>query len=329
MISFHKIVKGGVEYRFDPLTGEESRLNPTRAKRIRSSLEGSSLEEFIRVSRENCPFCPERVEVITPQFPPSFCLEGRMRKGQSLLFPNLYPFAQNHAIAVLSSAHFLDLDQLTPELLIDNLIVVKDYLLFLNRQDKQARYPLFIFNYMPPSAGSIIHPHSQVMVETQPLPKVKEILEKSEAYFKKNKKNYWEEIIEMERELKERFIWENDSLALIASFAPKGFREVQFIFKGKSSFTKLDERDIDNFASSFSAVLRAYKRMGVGSFNLAFFSSAIDDDLPYFWLHAKLISRPFPRCIYTNDSGPMERLYGVWVIDTLPEEVASKIKEIL
>lgn len=40
----------------------------------------------------------------------------------------------------------------------------------------------------------------------------------------------------------------------------------------------------------------------------------------------KLISRPFPKGVYTNDTGPMERLYDVWVIDTMPEIVAEKLR---
>jgi hypothetical protein len=53
------------------------------------------------------------------------------------------------------------------------------------------------------------------------------------------------------------------------------------------------------------------------------FSSALDEPLPYFTLHFKLVSRPYPRNVYTNDSGPFERFYDIWVIDTLPEDVAA------
>ena len=39
---------------------------------------------------------------------------------------------------------------------------------------------------------------------------------------------------------------------------------------------------------------------------------------------SQLISRPYPKGVYTSDTGPMERLEDVWVIDTLPEELARK-----
>jgi len=43
-------------------------------------------------------------------------------------------------------------------------------------------------------------------------------------------------------------------------------------------------------------------------------------------LHAKLFSRPYPKGVYTSDTGPMERGYDVWVIDTLPEELAERVR---
>lgn len=49
---------------------------------------------------------------------------------------------------------------------------------------------------MPPSAGSIIHPHVQILVEREPLPMQSELLKKSEVYFEHNGQNYWEELTE-------------------------------------------------------------------------------------------------------------------------------------
>jgi len=66
--------------------------------------------------------------------------------------------------------------------------------------------------------------------------------------------------------------------------------------------------------------------MGIGSFNLLSYSGPLGKKLDYYSLHVKLFSRPYPKGVYTSDTGPMERGYGVWVIDTLPEELADRIK---
>ena len=68
-------------------------------------------------------------------------------------------------------------------------------------------------------------------METEPTPKVKNFIKRSEKYFNKNKRNYWQALIEFEKTMGQRYIGGSDTISLIASFAPRGFNEVQFIFK--------------------------------------------------------------------------------------------------
>jgi galactose-1-phosphate uridylyltransferase len=132
--------------------------------------------------------------------------------------------------------------------------------------------------------------------------------------------------VERERGLGERFIGESGSVSVLASFAPRGFREVQFIFRGVSSLAGLDDAQAADMARALRAVLMGYHAVGVGSFNLASFSAGVGEELEYFPLSFRLISRPYPAGVYTNDSGPAERLYDFRVVDTLPEEVADALR---
>ena len=325
-MEFRKFIRNGVEYRFDPLTHDQCRINPERARRVRQVSDKLELAEIVAKTRETCPFCPEHVEEKTPRLPREKWREERIRLGESLVFPNSSPFGENHAVGIISQAHFLDLDEFSVEMLRDNLIASKGYILSTHESDKEAGWPIYIWNYMPPSAGSIIHPHSQILVESEPLPVQALLMEKSRAYFDHHSKNYWEELIEQERKINERFIYQGDCLALIASFAPRGFNEVQFIFKELSSLAQLDERRIADFADCLTRALKGYKELGIGSFNLISFSGPIGKLVDYYRLSAKLISRPYPGGVYTGDTGPFERLCDAWVIDTLPEVVAEKLK---
>ena len=325
-MEFGRFIKNGVEYRFDPLTHDQCRINPERAKRVRQVGDTVELAEIVARTRETCPFCPERVEERTPRLPRENWREERIKLGESLIFPNSSPFGENHAVGIISQAHFLDLDEFSVEMLWDNLLASKRYILSAHESDKEAVWPIYIWNYMPPSAGSIVHPHSQILVESEPLPMQAELMEKSWAYFDHNSSSYWEELIEQERKIDERFIYQGDSLSLIASFAPRGFNEIQFVFKELSSLAELDERQISDFADCLTMALKGYKRIGIGSFNLISFSGPIGKSLDYYRLNAKLISRPYPGGVYTGDTGPFERLCDAWVIDTLPETVAEKLK---
>ena len=325
-MEFRKVIRNGVEFRFDPLTGDQCRINPDRAKRIKQSGGGAALGGIITRTRETCPFCLERVEEETPIFPKEICREGRMKLGETLIFPNLNPFGENNAVGVMSQAHFLDLDEFSPRMLEDNLLACKNYILSVHRKDKEAVWPVWMWNYMPPSAGSIIHPHAQILLEREPLPLQAKLLQKSQEYFEQNRQNYWERLLEQERKLKERFIYDNNSLSVIASFAPRGFNELQFIFNERSSLVELGEPQIADFADCLIKALKGYKKLGIGSFNLLTFSGPTGEKLDYYRLNAKLISRPYPSGVYTNDSGPFEKLCDTWVIDTLPEMVAEQLK---
>jgi galactose-1-phosphate uridylyltransferase len=90
------------------------------------------------------------------------------------------------------------------------------------------------------------------------------LLSKSKDYFQSTGRNYWEELIEEERELGERYIAENETLALVASYAPRGFREIQFVFKSANSFIDLNDDAIEDFAESLVKMLYGYKKWGGG-----------------------------------------------------------------
>lgn len=329
-MEFKKFFQGQVEYRFDPLSGRETRINPERAKRLKPAESGDGqLKEVIEKSRANCPFCPERIEEKTPVFPFEIGERGKIKRKETIIFPNLNPFGQNHAVGVLSDKHFLEINEFKEELIADNLLAAQEYFLSLQKADPEATWPIWVLNYLPPSAGSIIHPHTQILLEKRPVPELQILLGECIKYWAgSGQKNYWQDLIKREKEERVRFIGEIGLVTVMASFAPRGFNEVLFIVRERSSLNQLTEKDIVDFASALAKVLAGFKEMGVGSFNVVSFSDRIDSKREhYYWLNFRLISRPYPRGLYTSDTGPMERLYGVAVIDTLPEITAERVRE--
>ena len=157
-MNLQKLVKGYVEYRIDPLTSEQSRINLQRAKRIKQVESNVEREGIVSRSKSQCIFYPDQIEEHTEKFSIDICQAGRIKEGETTIVPNLYPFAENHAVGIITTEHFLDLDQFTEELLRDNLVTSRDYILSINTHNHKARFPTYIWNYMPPSAGSIIHP---------------------------------------------------------------------------------------------------------------------------------------------------------------------------
>jgi len=82
---------------------------------------------------------------------------------------------------------------------------------------------------------------------------------------------------------------------VFTSFAPRGFNEVQFVFPGVSGFTSLNKKQVDDFTEALVRVLAGYKSVGVGSFNLASYSAAVNENREDFWLCIKLFFSTFPK----------------------------------
>lgn len=316
-----------VEYRYDPLTGWESRLNQARATRVKQSqVAVGDVSTVVELTGKDCFFCPGAIEHGTSKFTPEFYREGRIERGECMLFPNLYPFAGHHAVATLSRSHYLELDGFTTRMLQDNIMASQEYVSLVHRRDAAARFPVWIWNCMPPSGASIIHPHVQVLVDHHPMRGLEEILRRSGEYCGEHGRTYWSDLIETERDTGERYIAEDGTLAVIASFAPKGNREVQFVFKKTSNLCELDESQVADFADAIVKALRCYKSMGVDSFNLITYSAPLGERAEHFRMGARIISRPVFRPLYTNDAGPLERFYGISVIESLPEDVARDMR---
>ena len=89
-----------VEVRWDPLTGHTSRVLGVPRGLMPPNEE--DLEAIARKTADGCPFCGDRLEARTPRFPADLHPDGRMRRGQAVLFPNLFAYSRFSAVSVYS-----------------------------------------------------------------------------------------------------------------------------------------------------------------------------------------------------------------------------------
>jgi UDPglucose--hexose-1-phosphate uridylyltransferase len=97
MFSVREVVtsRGTLQYRTEHHTGLRCRISPDRLKRqIDTSLCYPS-------NAEGCPFCRDAVMTVTPTFPDG----KRIIRGESVTFPNLFPFGEGHIVTVLTREH--------------------------------------------------------------------------------------------------------------------------------------------------------------------------------------------------------------------------------
>jgi UDPglucose--hexose-1-phosphate uridylyltransferase len=315
-----------LEYRDDPLTGSRTILNANRLVRPRQTAAEDDISGFIESTRQGCVFCPENREKNTPMLVKEISGKGRMVLNGSFLFPNLFPFAEYHAVAVLSDEHFVAANRFTPECITDNLAVCREYAHAVYKNDRDARYPIWLWNYMPPSAGTIIHPHAQILIDREPMPNQKVLLRACDEYVRENGVSFWDGLIELERG-GPRWIGEDDMLAVMATFAPRGNREVHFVFKNATCIAELNERQSDSFARALVNILHYYDDDGVNSFSLATQSAGIGEQANGYRLSVKVMSRPRFKPYYTAFGGPLEYWHGASVVETMPESVAERARE--
>jgi hypothetical protein len=107
-----------VEVRWDPLTAHSSRILPDRGLMAPNDFD---LEGFARETQPRCPFCAERLQHLTPRLSAELDSDGRITRGEAVLFPNLHAYSSNSAVSVYSPRlHYLPLGQMTDSLVRDN-----------------------------------------------------------------------------------------------------------------------------------------------------------------------------------------------------------------
>jgi len=301
-----------VELRKDPLTGKLVRINIERARRPHEGLK-------VKIEKEGkCPFCPKNVEKMTPKFTGK---KERYVQGNSILFPNLYPFGENHAIVVLTKKHSVRLGDITEK---DLFNAFQNCMKFFE-DVCDGCYPSINFNFLPPSGASILHPHFQIMAETRPTSFLREMIRKSKEYWKKTRSNFWKDIVEIEREKGERFISTINGFHWIADFAPLKNNQLSAIIDANvSCFLELDRKWLRRLSRSLSTIFKCLDALGIMSVNMAIFSGLKQME-DYFLLNLKIVARKgLGKCI--SDMGFMEVLHGESVVETIPEDFARKLK---
>jgi hypothetical protein len=78
-------------------------------------------------SHHHYPFCPERILQVTPFLRIEVATEGRIQRGETLLFPNVSPGDRHSVVVVLTGGHFVKTGQFSATELRDGLPLSINY----------------------------------------------------------------------------------------------------------------------------------------------------------------------------------------------------------
>jgi len=313
-----EIISVPTEVRIDPLTKRRSRI-------ITWALPPQDKFDFSKMAQESkgCIFCPENVLQKTPQFLNEISSEGRISVGGAIGFPNLYPAGTYGSIVVLSSDHFLNLNQFTSEIYEEALSVSVEIIRRTMGFDPDARYWQISQNYLLPGGSSILHPHLQVIGDPIPTNEIGWLLDNSTSYYKENRALYWNDLIRIEKGLEKRYIASIGKVHWFVSFAPIGFNEVCGSVEGYASITTLGQEEIASLARGIVSTLKYYYEKNLNSFNFSIYSVVGETS---YQLLIRIISRTPFQSNYLNDCTSFEVLQSELTANIIPEELCCEIR---
>lgn len=310
-----EIVRTPIEVRVDPLTGYTSRILPNRGLMPPNDFD---LEVFARENEPRCPFCPERVETLTPRLPPAIHPDGRITHGEAVLFPNLHAYSSHSCVSVYSPhLHYLPLEQITDRLMADNLRTQVMYDKAVMAADPESRWASINANHMLPSGSSLFHPHLQGIVDSEPTTMQRLLAAVPATRF--------EAYLRAERRAGERVLGNTGRVEWLVSFAPIAPAELRAFVEGVASPVELEDDLIEELAHGLTLTLNAYADMGFQSFNLAIYGAPPGS--AGYPLNLRIACRSNLKPYYRSDSTLLERLHWEGAIDLPPETIAERIRE--
>ncbi len=312
------------EVRVDPLTGDSARI----CHFALNAGPPGDLDALVEKSRAACPFCPDKVETITPRFPDDLVPGGRLRRGEARVFPNLFPYDEVSAIAVLCDAHFHAMDAMPERVVVDGLTAARDFLrLAAPAFAGRAGYGLVTWNYMPAAGATQVHPHMQMIATSNAGNALRRQLAAERDWHARHGRCHAEMLVEAERG-GPRWIGEDARVQWLVPFAPTGLLgDAQAVFAHAASVTDLDDADIAAFAGGLVRVLRGFAARGLWSFNLCFLPAAFGAGDGAHRLVARLLPRLYLNpALHVSDVAYMHLLLDEKFAMAWPETVAEGLR---
>ena len=293
-----------LQVREELLTGQRCKISPGRLNR------GIDAPYRPASSPDHCPFCSEQIFSVTPVFPDG----NRICRGESVTFPNLFPFAEWHTVTAITRRHQVDIFSRSE--IVDALSGQAESL------DKAPGYKSINWNNLPSAGASITHPHLQGLADRRAPVIAGRYISRGLRYLEKEGRTYWEDLRSFESD-SSRYLF-GDELFWYAHPVPLGEKEVRCILPVAS----LEEFPscIGTFAEGLLAIIRMYRKLGTYAFNMSLFFDKNGEKNGYS-AFCSIISRINPNSSSMSDSAFMERLHLEPVILTLPEDLGNYYRE--
>jgi UDPglucose--hexose-1-phosphate uridylyltransferase len=273
--TFHSriILPGGetaerpIEIRTHPITGRTCRITYSRGEEREPGTGSMPEPPPLAADRDECPFCSARLAAHTPGLPAELWPQGRMIRGASTLFPNLYPYGRYSAVSLFDDRHFVEIGTADLQSYLDSFLNCRDYLLRVLSHDPAAVHMAITQNHLPSAGGSLLHPHLQVQADRMPTNYQRFLQSRAAEHRRQFGTRLFSDVLAAETRAGCRLIGATGSWQWLAAFAPEGFFEIWGILPGVTSLGKVTEEQWSALAQGVLNTQKFYRSLHRNGYN--------------------------------------------------------------
>jgi galactose-1-phosphate uridylyltransferase len=257
-----------IEIRTHPITGRTCRITYSRGEEREPGAETLPEPPPFAQDTAACPFCQSRLAAQTPRMAPELWPSGRMIRGSSTLFPNLFPYGRYSAVSLFDDRHFVEIGTASRQSYVDSFLNSRDYLLQVLFHDPAAVYMAITQNHLPSAGGSLLHPHLQVQADRIPANHQRFLRTLAAKHRSKYGTRLFSDYLAEEKRTGRRWIGETGLWQWLAAFAPEGFFEIWGILPGITALRQTVDDHWSDMAIGILNAQRFYRSLGRNGYNL-------------------------------------------------------------
>ena len=320
-LSNGKFIEAPIEVRTNPVTGRTSRIAFSRIGEREAATDSFPDPPPFAGDTAQCPFCSNNIADKTPQLLASYEASGRITKGSSVLFPNLFPYGAHSAVSLFDDQHFVEIGMASSESYADCFLNCADYLKRVLKHDPAAVYMAITQNHLPSAGGSLIHPHLQIQADRIASNHQRCLKQKADNHFMATGRLLFSDYLKHEKDEGDRYIGSTGEWQWMAAYAPEGFFEIWGIIPEKRSFSEVTTKSWESLAQGVIYAQRYYRSLNRNGYNLGIL--AIEDESSKLELRVVILARSNYAQWARSDHTGFEVILGDMATFTAPEETAQ------
>jgi galactose-1-phosphate uridylyltransferase len=247
-----------------------------------------------------------------------------MKRGTSVLFPNLFPYGRYSAVSLFDDGHFVEIGTASAASYTDSFVNCRDYLLLLLDFDPAAVHMAITQNHLPSAGGSLLHPHLQVQADRVPSNHQRFLKQHVAGYHCQTGNLIFSDYLRHEKETGDRFIGKTGDWEWLAAFAPEGFYEIWGILPEITSLRRTTDDHWKTLAAGVLSVQKFYRSLGRNGYNLGLL--LLEDGTAYQELRVIMTVRSNYAQWVRSDFTGFEVMLGDMATFTSPEVTARKAR---